>query len=132
ARVWLCCDWGYEGGPWLQEVQGQSFFLWLGCWYLDVLDAVFQAAPEQVSVLGGRAMNGGLMDHGWAVLRYPGARIGAFEFSLVSVGDVRITLYVAGTKAELEADLLSGICRQRRRGQSWQEVNCPASKPIHG
>ena len=31
ARVRLWADWGYGGGPWLDEVEGQGFWLWLGC-----------------------------------------------------------------------------------------------------
>jgi predicted dehydrogenase len=132
ATVRLWCDWGFGGGDWAGEVQDQSFFLWLGCWYLDLLDWVFEVAPVQASVVGGYAMNGRMMDHGQAVLEFPGQRAGGFEFSLVATEGTRISLHVAGTNGELEADLLAGVCRTRRGKRSWQEVSRPCTTPIHG
>lgn len=131
ATVRLWASWGYGGGEWWAEAEEQSFWLWLGCWYLDVLDALYGAAPTHASVIGGRAMNGTLMDHGWASLRYPGG-IGQFEFSLIAPEEQVITLRVTGPEGELEADLWSGRYRRRRRGQEWESGARPPSEPVHG
>ncbi len=131
AKVRLWCGWGYGGGEWQAEAEDQGFFLWLGCWYLDVLDRVFGALPLRVSVMGGRAMNGDLIDHGWALLEYPGG-LGQLEFSLVVPEEQRLTVGVAGTEGEIEADLWSGDCRRRGRGEDWQERSVPPSQPVHG
>ncbi len=132
ATVRLSCDWGYGGGEWLDEAEEQGFFLWLGCWYLDVLNAVFEGAPERVSVMGGRAMNRGMVDHGWATLAYPGERLGQFEFSLVAPEEQEVTLTIAGTEAEVTADLWTGQMWVRRRGEPQYALAAPNSKPIHG
>ncbi len=132
AKVRLWCNWGHGGGPWLDDVQDQSFFLWLGCWYLDVLDCVFDSPPIRAQVTGGRAMNGRLMDHGWANLSYEGGGIGQFEFNLVATQDTRIELSVLGTAGEVEADLKSGAYRWRGREGDWQHAEAPASQPAHG
>ena len=83
TKIRLWCNWGYGGGAWYDEVQEQSFFLWLGCWYLDVLDCIFKQAAVGASVVGGRHSNGTLMDAGWASLVYTGGKIGQLEFNLV-------------------------------------------------
>ena len=106
AKVRLWCDWGYGGGNWNEEVEEEGFFLWLGCWYLDVLDMVFQTEPTRATVVGGYAMNGKLMDHGWATLNYPDNRIGQVEFSLVAVEGTEITLTIDGTNGHIQADLI--------------------------
>jgi len=105
AKISLWCNWGYGGGEWYDEVQGQDFFLWLGCWYLDALDCVFGAAPVDANVTGGYASNGTLMDHGWATLAYPDDRTGQYEFNLVATTEAKIALHVAGTAGEIEADI---------------------------
>jgi predicted dehydrogenase len=132
ATIRLWCDWGYGGGEWLEEAEDQGFFLWLGCWYVDVLDAVFGARPERVSVTGGRAMNGDMVDHAWATMEYPGQRLGQFEFSLVAPEEQQITLTVTGTEGEVEADLWTGELRSRGRGEEWERTVVPNSEPIHG
>jgi len=144
ARIELWCDWGYGGGNWAQDPSGEGFFLWLGCWYLDVLDVLLGTEPLRAEVIGGRARNGSLLDHGWAVLEYPGPALaqdeadpssvaGRFAFNLVAVAGRRIAAQVAGTEGEAEADLPSGILRQRRVGQpDWSETPHPASEPVHG
>jgi predicted dehydrogenase len=132
AKVRLWCDWGYGGGKWLDEVERQGFWLWLSCWYLDVLDAVWGVAPVRVSVVGGQAMNRSLTDHGWATLTYPGGRIGCFEFSLVAMGGQETSLAIQGTAGELHADLWSGACRWRHRGGKWIEETIPCAQPPHG
>jgi predicted dehydrogenase len=132
ARVRLWCDWGYDGGPWLEEVGAQSFFLWLGCWYFDLLDRVYQVPALRASVTGGYAMNDRLMDHGLVTLEFPNRRIGCFEFSLVAVEGTQIDLSIAGTRGELRADLMSGLCRWRTRQEPWRETRVPGSEPVHG
>jgi len=132
AKARLGCDWGYGGGEWVPEVESQGVFLWLGCWYLDLLDWVYKAAPTTASVVGGYAMNGRVMDYGCATLAFPDQRVGSFEFNLLAMEGTQITLWVAGTEGELEADLLSGGCRWRGRKQPWQEIRRPCSEPVHG
>jgi len=132
ATMRLWCGWGYGGGDWQQAAEDQGFFLWLGCWYLDVLDRVFGAAPLRASVTGGRAMNGSLMDHGWATLEYPDDCLGQFEFSLVAPEEQEVSVRVTGTEGEIEADLWSGRYRRRRRGGDWARDAAPPSQPIHG
>ena len=132
AKIRLRCDWGQGGAARKPDIERQGFFFWLGCWYLDVLDVVFGAAPMDAAVSGGRAMNGRLMDHGWATMRYPADRLGQFEFSLVAVDDAAVTLEVAGTKGEMEADLLAGTCRWTQQGGSWQQSVAPCSEPVCG
>ena len=75
GKVRLWCDWGRDG-KWTPVGDAEGFWLWLGCWYLDVLDVVFGAAPRAAKVTGGRAMNGKMMDYGWANLTYPGGWCG--------------------------------------------------------
>ena len=132
AKISLWCNWGHGGGEWYDEVQGQDFFLWLGCWYLDALDCVFDAAPVSANVVGGYTSNGTLMDHGWATLAYPDDRIGQYEFNLVATTDAKITLNVAGTEGEIEADIQSGDYRWRKEGNQWQQMSAPASGPAAG
>ena len=132
AKIRLWCNWGYGGGDWSQNPEKEGFFPWLGCWYLDVLDCVFEAPPLRAGVAGGHAANGHLMDHGWATLEYPNGRIGQFEFNLVAVAGLDIRLAILGTQGELEADLSSGHCRWRAADAAWQEACHPASQPAHG
>jgi predicted dehydrogenase len=132
AKIRLWCNWGYGGGQWNQAPEREGFFPWLGCWYLDVLDCVFEAPPLRASVVGGHAANGRLMDHGWATLEYPNGQIGQFEFNLVAVAGLDIRLSILCTQGELEADLVSGHCRWRTTDAAWQEACHPASQPVHG
>ena len=132
AKVRLWCDWGAGAEQPFADAQDQGFFLWLGCWYLDVLDFLFEAAPTQAGVTGGYAANGRLMDHGWATLRYPEDRIGEFEFSMVAAEGREVTLHVAGTEGEVEADLWEGTYRWRRKGKPFEEAAAPCSQPVHG
>ena len=132
ARVRLWADWGHGGGQWETNPEAEGFFPWLGCWYLDLLDCVFEASPTRVNVTGGHAMNGRLMDHGWATIEYPDERIGELEFSLVAVGGLSITLSVLGTRGEMEAEITTGRCRWRASDGGWQEVERDGSRPEHG
>ena len=132
TKVRLWCDWGLGGGEWVEEVESQGFFLWLGCWYLDLLDWVYQVSPVSASVVGGYAMNGKVMDHGWATLDFADQQVGAFEFNLVGTEGTQISLCVAGTEGELEADLLTGTCRARHGKNQWRDAGRPCSTPVHG
>ena len=132
ARIRLWCNWGYGGGEWYDEVQGQSFFLWLGCWYLDVLDCVFKQSATQASVVGGHYSNGTLMDAGWASLVYPNGGIGQLEFNLVLPQETIIELTVACRSGEIVADLQTGAWRWRGETGDWHLKHAPASMPAYG
>lgn len=132
AKIRLWCDWGYGGGSWYDEVQGQSFFLWLGCWYLDVLDCIFEADAIQASVVGGYHSNGALMDGGWASLVYSGGGIGQLEFNLVAPQETTIELTVACQEGEVVADLQTGRWRWRGETGDWHLEHTPASTPAYG
>ncbi len=132
AKVRLWCDWGYDKANLEQEFGEEGFFLWLGCWYLDLLDAIFGQAPIHANVVGGFAMNGRLMDHGWATLGYPHGRIGQFEFSMVAPQGQQISLQVAASEGEIEADIESGRYRWRSRSSAWEEGLAECSQPVFG
>ena len=132
AKIRLWCNWGYSGGAWYDEVQGQSFFLWLGCWYLDVLDCIFKRAAIQASVIGGHHSNGTLMDAGWASLVYSDGRIGQLEFNLVIPQETTIELIIACRSGEIVADLQTGQWRWRGEAGDWHLEHTPASTPAYG
>jgi predicted dehydrogenase len=132
AKIRLWCNWGYQGGPWIDEVQEQSFFHWLGHWYLDVLDVVFGETATRATVFGGRASNGTLMDYGWASLEYPGRSFGQFEFNLTLPQDTLIELVVACESGEILADLKTGRWKWRGETAGWHEEHSPASEPVYG
>jgi len=132
AKIRLWADWGHGGGEWRVSPEEASFFPWLACWYLDLLDCVFEAEPVRAHVAGGYAMNGPMMDHGLAALEYPGGRVGEFEFSLVAVAGLDIELTVLGRGGELVADLVSGRCRRRGHDGVWEESMHDCSRPKHG
>jgi len=132
AKIRLWCDWGYQGGPWFKEAQGQSFFHWLGHWYLDVLDLIFGKPATRVTVLGGHASNGTLMDHGWVSLEYPGGLLGQFEFNLTLPQETVIEVNMACARGELWADLKTGKWKYRGEAGEWYEEHSPASEPVCG
>ncbi len=132
AKIRLWCNWGYTGGAWYDEVQGQSFFLWLGGWYLDVLDCIFKQNAIQASVVGGRHSNGTLMDAGWASLLYSSGGIGQIEFNLVVPQETAIELTVACRSGEIIADLQTGRWRWRGETGDWHLEHTPASTPTYG
>jgi predicted dehydrogenase len=132
ASVRLWCNWGYGGGRWNYDPQEEGFFPWLGCWYLDLLDCVFAAAPERATVTGGYAANGRLMDHGWGSLEYPAGRIGRFDFNLVAVDGLEVGLSVLGSAGELDIDVIRGVLRWRGPDGAWHESTHPASQPACG
>ena len=132
AKIRLWCNWGYAGGGWYDEVQGQSFFIWLGCWYLDALDCIFKEAAVQVSVVGGHHSNGTLMDAGWASLVYSGGKIGQLEFNLVIPQETTIELTIACQSGEIVTDLQTGQWRWRGETGDWHLEHIPASVPAYG
>ena len=132
AKIRLWCNWGYGGGEWYDEVQEQSFFLWLGCWYLDVLDCIFKQAAVGASVVGSRHSNGTLIDAGWASLVYSGGEIGQLEFNLVIPQETTIELTVACQSGEIVADLQTGRWRWRGETGDWHLEHTPASTPAYG
>ncbi len=132
AKIRLWCNWGYGGGEWYDEVQGQSFFLWLGCWYLDALDCIFKESAIDASVVGGRHSNGILMDAGWASLVYTGGKIGQLEFNLVIPQETVIELAVACQSGEVVANLQTGTWRWRGETGDWHPEHAPASTPAYG
>ena len=132
AKIRLWCNWGYSGGAWYDEVQGQSFFLWLGCWYLDVLDCIFKQSAIEASVVGGHHSNGTLMDAGWASLAYSGGGIGQLEFNLVIPQETVIELIIACRSGEIIADLQTGRWRWRGETGDWHLEHTPASTPAYG
>jgi predicted dehydrogenase len=132
ASVGLWCNWGYGGGRWNCSPEEEGFFPWLGCWYLDLLDYVFAAAPQRATVTGGYASNGRLLDHGWASLEYPEGRMGRFDFNLVAVAGLEVRLKVLGSAGEAEVDVISGHLRWRGSDRVWHETSHPASPPVCG
>ncbi len=132
ARARLWANWAFGGRDWNQAVETEGFFLWLGCWYLDMLDCVFAEAPVRVGAVGGQAMNGALTDHGWAVLQYPGGGCGAVEFNLVNCADLEVSLHVLGTAGEMIAEAWEGTLRWRTEAHSWRETSVPCHQPPHG
>ena len=132
AKIRLWCNWGYGGGAWYDEVQGQSFFLWLGCWYLDVLDCIFKRTAIQAAVIGDHHSNGTLMDAGWASLCYSDGGIGQLEFNLVIPQETTIELTVACRSGEITADLQTGQWRWRGEAGDWHLEHSPASTPAYG
>ena len=132
AKIRLWCNWGYGGGEWYDEVQGQSFFLWLGCWYLDALDCIFKQPAIQASVVGGCHSNGTLMDVGWGSLVYSDGEIGQLEFNLVIPQETAIELTVACRSGEIIADLQTGQWRWRGETGDWHLEHTPASTPAYG
>jgi predicted dehydrogenase len=132
VQVALRCNWGHDGGDWNQDVEGDGLFPFLGCWYLDVLDMIIESEPVDTRLVGGRAMNGALMDYGWATLRYGNGILGQFEFNLISGQDAEISLNVCGENGEISADLQQGVWRWRQHRGAWNEKCAPCSQPVYG
>ena len=132
AKIRLWCDWRYPGGAGVEETQGKSFFHWLGHWYLDVLECICGEPATRATVLGGRASGGTLIDHGWALLQYPGGLLGQFEFNLTMPQDTVIDLNIACARGELWADLKTGRWKWRDEAGPWRDEHSPASEPVHG
>jgi predicted dehydrogenase len=133
VSVTLWCNWGFGGGNWPEESTRQGFFVWTGAWYVHVLDTLIGRLPERVSAIGVRAMNGPLMDHGWASLDYGRNLIGRFEFNIVAIEGQDIQVRIAGTRGEASADLTSGEYRWRSiEAKAWQLKVAPPAQPAPG
>ena len=132
VSVCLWCNWGYGGGRWNCNPEEEGFFPWLSCWYLDLLDYVFAASPERTTVTGGYAANGRLMDHGWASFEYPAGRISRFDFNLVAVDGLEVSLSVLGDSGEVDVDVIRGDLRWREPDGARHEATHPASQPTCG
>ena len=133
VRLW--CDWGLAGQAGSREASRVGVFVWVGPWYIHVLDVLLGRLPRRVSVAGGRAANGPLMDHGWASFEYgdekTGRVIGRYEFNLLAPADQDISLEVVGTRGEARADLCSGEVRTRTTdAPAWQVEQIPPAQPI--
>ncbi len=131
ARVRLWCNWALDGNEDFKAYRPQGFFMWLGCWYLDLIDCVFAAEVRRADVAGGYASNGRLMDHGWAALSFEHG-LGLFEFNLTATAGTDIRFAIAASDGEVEADLLTGEYRWRNRDGQWQTAKAPGSLPVHG
>ncbi len=130
AKVRHWCDWSRTYGD---EAGSEGLFLWLGCWYLDMLDVVFEAAPSKVQVAGGRHVGEHLFDHGYALLRYPDHRLGVYELNLVAAAGTEILLHVTASGGEIVVDVSTGVCRQRKTGnEQWETTTIPTMQPVHG
>lgn len=133
VRLWT--NWGVDGAAENAESTRLGFYVWTGPWYLQLLDLLVGRLPERVSVTGVRAVNGVLMDHGWASLDYgktDGPRlIGRFEYNLLAIDGQDIIIEAVGTKGEVWADLTTGKVRHRTKGDNgWQTVCIPPAEPI--
>jgi myo-inositol 2-dehydrogenase/D-chiro-inositol 1-dehydrogenase len=133
VSVALWCNWGFGGGDWPEESTRPGVFVWTGAWYVHVLDTLIGRLPERVSAIGVRAMNGPLMDHGWASLDYGRNLVGRFEFNLVAIEGQDIQVKIAGTRGEASADLTSGEYRWRSvEAKAWQSNVAPPAQPAPG
>jgi len=135
VSVKLWCDWGFGGKSASDESARIGLFVWLGPWYLHVLDVLIGHLPERAQADGVRAMNGDLIDCGWASLAYEDSDgdelIGRFEFNLLAVEGQDIFVEVVGTRGESQADLTSGEVRWRTVDTSgWRTDRIAPAEPI--
>jgi len=129
ARLW--CDWGLEGKAESPESTRIGFFVWTGPWYLQIIDVLIGRLPRRVSANGVRALNGTLMDHGWASLDYGEDLIGRFEYSLLAPEGQSIELSIVATGGEARADLNTGALQWRTAKEpQWQSERIPPAEPI--
>ena len=134
ATIELRCGWGYGGGAFHEPTARDGFYVWLGAWYLDMLDLLLGGAlPVRAQVSGGRAMNGPMLDHGHAVLEYDGGAVGSFTHTLISTRpETIVTAGLLCERGELSADLFSGaITQYLPKGQTRQTTH-PPKQPIYG
>lgn len=129
ARLW--CDWGLDGKAESPESTRSGFYIWTGPWYLQILDVLIERLPQRVTAHGVRALNGTLMDHGWASLDYGDNLIGCLEYSLLAPEGQTIELTVVATEGEARADLNTGDLQWRTKRQpTWQSEKVPPAEPI--
>ena len=133
AAVDLRTNWGY-GPDEPGEPARAGFYLWLGPWYLDMLDLMLDGPfPRRARVAGGRAMNGSLLDHGHALVEYESGAIGRFSHTLVSTcPQVRVSGRVMGERGELEVDFERGIISGHAVEGPIQETCHPPKQPVYG
>jgi predicted dehydrogenase len=130
GQVRLWADWGRAGD--FKRFEKQGYFWWLGCWYLDLLDLLFEAIPKHAAVAGGYAMNGRMLDHGVATLQYEHGKSGMYEFNLCAPGESEITCSAIGTQGEIRANLQTGQYRWRGVDGIWQKGEAACSQPVYG
>jgi myo-inositol 2-dehydrogenase/D-chiro-inositol 1-dehydrogenase len=129
VRLW--CDWGTGGKAGAREGARIGLFVWVGPWYLHVLDLLTGLSPRRVSAVGVRAMNGPLMDYGWASMEYDDGLVGRFDFNLVAVEGQDIRVEAVGTRGEARMDLITGELRWRTADATeWQSERVPPAEPI--
>jgi predicted dehydrogenase len=135
AHLRLWAEWARDSEfDWPGDIAEQGWSLWLGCWYLDLLDAVFAEQPQAAHFFAGRPItNSPAPDNARIVLQYGSGRLGHFDYSLAAPTGLDITLHVAGSEGEIEANLIEGTSRWRTTTQpQWQDAHAPASQPVHG
>ena len=129
VRLW--CGWGLEGKAESAESTRIGFFVWTGLWYLQIIDVLIEELPQCVWATGVRALNGTLMDHGWACLDYGENLIGRFDYNLLAPAGQAMELNVVTTGGEICADLNTGDLRWRTAGQpEWQSETVPCAEPV--
>ncbi len=131
AKVRLWADWSYAGNGLGEATESQNYFLWLGLWYLDILDAIFEKTPKAAAVAGGRAKCGAMTDHGWAALDYGDGHSGAWEFSMISPFGQDTSVHILGTRGEMSVDLWEGQLQYRIADGVWKVEDVPCEEP-HG
>jgi predicted dehydrogenase len=134
ATIELRCGWGYGGGGFHEPTARDGFYVWLGAWYLDVLDLLLGGPlPTRAQVGGGRAMSGPMLDHGHAVLEYDNGTVGMFTHTLISTRpEVSVTAGLLCERGELTADLSSGAITEYLPKGQVRQTNHPPKQPIYG
>ena len=134
AAVELQCNWGHGGGECKEPSARDSFYVWLGSWYLDLLDLLLDGpAPVSAKVTGGRAMNGPMLDHGHALVDYGNGAVGRFSHTIVSTSpEVRITGFLQCERGELLVDFENGTLRGHSLDGPIPLEEHPAKQPVHG
>jgi predicted dehydrogenase len=134
ATIELRCGWGYGGGSFHEPTARDGFYVWLGAWYLDVLDLILGGPlPVRAQVAGGRAMNGPMLDHGHAVLEYDNGTIGRFTHNLISTqSEVSVMASLLCDRGELTADFSAGTITQHFLKGQTKQTNHPPKQPIYG
>jgi len=134
AAVELRCNWGYGGGEFKEPTARDSFYVWLGSWYLDLLDLLLDGpTPVSAEVAGARAMNGPMLDHGHALIEYENGTVGRFSHTIVSASpEVRIAGFLQCENGELEVDFENGTLRASSVGGPGPEEVHLAKQPVYG
>ncbi|NDK14692.1 MAG: hypothetical protein AUJ96_27560 [Armatimonadetes bacterium CG2_30_66_41] len=134
ASVDLSCNWGRGGGDFSDPLAREAFYLWVGAWYLDMLDVLLGGlAPRGAQVTGIRAFNGPMLDQGHALLEYDSGAVGRFSHSILSpkVGTF-VTGWLLGEEGELVVDFQEGTLTKYSAAGSVNEGQHPPKRPVHG